>query len=66
MQKSEAAGVAEEFAHSENTTAVPALAVTTLTDSSNLAPSSSFSVGSTGQLEYPIGCVIGQDGVLQL
>ena len=52
-------GTARLGAHSENATVVPALAVTTLTDSSNLAPSSSFSAESTGQLESPMGVSLG-------
>ena len=43
--------LARQLAHSEKSTVVPVLAVTSLTDSSILVPSSSFSVGSTSQLE---------------
>lgn len=46
-------GSARQWAHSEKSTVVPVLAVTTLTDFSILVPSSSFSACSTNQLESP-------------
>ena len=47
-----------QLAHSEKSTVVPVLAVTTLTDSSILVPSSSFSVEAQLSLRLVTGHVV--------